>query len=466
MSSTETGAALYPPTITPPAEPLPLYRIVYRLVRNPLLTVPQAVYDEPMFVVRGPRGCIAWITDPTLVEELLVQRSSELLRTRVEQRVFRQSLGDGVLTSDGALWRWQRRVLAPMFRPAEIARYAPATAEAAGETILRWRASRPGSIQQIDADMVETTFAVITRTMLAGGEPREAAFIKHATSKSLEHITWDLMFGLMRVPEWLPHPRSWQLRRLARQLRQAVGDIIARRQAEAGGGDASDLLGRLLAARHPETGEPMTMDQLINNVLTLLEAGHETTSRALSWTLYLLARSPEWQEKLRAEVMAVAGSETIGASHAANLPLVQQVLKEAMRLYPPVPAITRRCPQPLAIGGELLPVNTLIVVPIFAVHRHRRLWSDPGRFDPERFTAEREAALPRTQFMPFGAGPRLCLGNSFAMLEATVILATFIRAVRFDWDGVHLPEPVSRVTLQPRGGMPLKVTLREHAPGA
>lgn len=464
MLSTVTGTALYPPAITPPKKPLPLYRLIYRLVRNPLQAWPQAVYEEPMLVVRGPRGTAAWVADPALVDELLVQRPSELLRTRVEQRVFQPSLGDGVLTSDGALWRWQRRILAPLFRPAEIMRYAPAMTGAAEETIAKWRVSPPGSVQQIDSDMVDTTFAVIARTMLAGGEPREAAFIKRATGETLAHITWDVMFGLMRVPDWIPHPRSRRLRHLAYQLRQAVRDIVARRQANAdGGADSNDLLGRLLAARHPDTGAPMTMDQLIDNVLTLLEAGHETTSRALAWTLYLLARAPEWQEKVRAEALAVAGREPIGASHAGNLPVTLQVLKEAMRLYPPVPAISRRCPEPITIGGKLLPAETTIIIPIFAIHRHRRLWTDPARFDPTRFTAEREASYPRTQFMPFGAGPRLCLGQSFAMLEATVILATLIRAARFDWDGVHLPEPVSRVTLQPRGGMPLKVTLQEPA---
>jgi cytochrome P450 len=304
--------------------------------------------------------------------------------------------------------------------------------------------------------MVETTFSVIARTMLMGGEPREAETIKRATGQSLTHIAWDMMYGVLRLPDWLPHPASWVLNRCARQLRGAVFDIITRRQAEGGGGD--DLLGRLLAARDPETGAPMTMEQLINNLLTLLEAGHETTSRALTWTLYLLARAPEWQDRVREEVKAVAGSGSVRAEHLPSLRITQQVLKESMRLYAPVPVMSRLASEQIELGGHTVPVGGMVIIPIFCIHRHRQLWEDPDRFDPSRFTPEREAGYARTQFMPFGAGARICLGSTFAMTEATVILATLARAARFEWDGKHVPEPISRVTLHPRGGMPLKVT--------
>ncbi|NJM36130.1 MAG: cytochrome P450, partial [Rhodomicrobium sp.] len=229
------------------------------------------------------------------------------------------------------------------------------------------------------------------------------------------------------------------------------------RQGE-GGGDG-DLLGRLLAARDPETGEPMSMEQLINNLLTLLEAGHETTSRALTWTLYLLARAPDWRERVRAEVTAVCGGGRVAAEHIGALRLTQQVLNESMRLYAPVPVVSRIASRDMEIGGMEIPRDTFTVIPIYCIHRHRALWSDPDRFDPSRFDPEREAAYPRAQFMPFGAGPRICLGSTFAMAEATAILATLVRGAHFEWDGRHVPEPVSRVTLQPRGGMPLKVTV-------
>jgi cytochrome P450 len=245
------------------------------------------------------------------------------------------------------------------------------------------------------------------------------------------------------------------MRRASRRMRGAVGDIVSRRRAE--GAEGSDLLGRLLAARNPETGVAMDDEHVVSNLLTLLEAGHETTARALTWTLYLLARAPEWQDRVRAEVMAVAGSGPIEAAHVSRLLITERVIKESMRLYPPAPVLVRMPLTDIKFGDVNVRAGAQIVVPIYAIHRHRKLWSDPDRFDPDRFLPDAEKAMPRTQYMPFGAGPRICLGLSFALVEAVVLLATFVRAARFDWDGRHFPEPVSRVTLRPKGGMPLMV---------
>ncbi len=461
-TAVHSAAALYPPTVIPPPKPLALRKFVFQFMKNPLLVLPQGAYEEPILTMDSGRSRVFWVTGPDLVEEVLIKRAGDFLKSPVEKRAFRRTLKDGVLSADGNLWRWQRRTMAPLFRPAEIQNYIPGMAQPAEDQLAKWRASPPGSIQQIDEDMVETTFSVIARTMLQGGEPREAEIIKRATAQSLSHIAWEIMYGLLRLPLWLPHPASWALSRSARQLRGAVHDIIARRQAEGGGG--GDLLGRLLAARDPETGEPMSMEQLINNLLTLLEAGHETTSRALSWTLYLLARAPDWQDQVRAEVAAICGEGKIEPDHVAKLQVTQQVLKESMRLYAPVPVMSRIAAAPVELGGMVIKPGGVAVIPIFCIHRHKMLWDDPDRFDPTRFEPAREATHRRTQFMPFGGGQRVCLGNSFAMTEATLILATFIRAARFDWDGKHNPEPVSRVTLQPRGGMPLKVTLLGQKP--
>lgn len=452
-----TAEALYPPTVIPPAEPLPRRKLIYRVVKNPLLALPKAAYEERYVGLERGRSQVFWVSDPALVEEILIKRANLFLKSPVEKRVFRRTLKDGVLSADGSLWRWQRRIMAPMFRPAEILKYVPSMAQPAEELLAKWRGSPKGSIQRIDEAMTEATFAVIARTMLKGGEPSEAEIIKRSTTVNLTYVTWEMMYAFLNLPIWLPHPASWLMARSSRAMRGAIHDIIARRQKEGGGGE--DLLGRLLDARDPDTGEPMDMERLINNLLTLLEAGHETTARALTWTLYLLARSPEWQDSLRAEIASVCGEEMILPEHVEALSLTQQVLKEAMRLYPPVPVISRISAEPITLDGFDVPEGAIAVIPIFCIHRHKKLWADPGRFDPTRFEPDREAAMPRTQFMPFGAGPRVCLGNSFAMTEATVILASLIRAAQFDWQGKTHPEPISRITLQARGGMPLKVTM-------
>jgi cytochrome P450 len=238
-----------------------------------------------------------------------------------------------------------------------------------------------------------------------------------------------------------------------------VLDIVRRRrtEVETAADLPQDLLARLLAARDPETGEPMDDDRLVDNLLTLLEAGHETTAKALTWSLYLLSRAPEWQDRIREEVRAIAGDSPLTSDHVEHLPVTSQILKEALRLYPPAPVMMRMPTRDVDLAGHELPAGSFIIIPIFALHRHRMLWADPDRFAPERFTPEFEENLARTQYMPFGAGPRICLGMSFAMVEAKVLLATLVRGARFSWDGCHAPEPISRITLRPKGGMPVIV---------
>jgi len=449
------NTALYPPTIVPPEKPIALKRALVEYVRNPLRVISRPVYEEPMVVFEpAPGRLVVWVTRPDLVEQVLITGADKFQKTDVERRVLGGSLGDGVLTSVGAHWRWQRRTMAPLFRHQEILTYVPEMSAAAEVLTAQWR--RGGSrVRAIDADMIDVTFDVIARTMLTGGVPAEAELIKREGTAFLANSSWELAWALMKFPKWLPHPGTWTRRRAGRRLRQAVGNIVARRQAEGAGGN--DLLGRLLAARNPESGAPMGDEDVISNLLTLLEAGHETTARALTWGLYLLARAPEWQERVRAEVIAVAGNAPIEAAHIARLAITDRVMKEAMRLYPPAPVIVRTPTSEARIGDVTIRPRAQVVIPIYAIHRHRKLWDDPDRFDPDRFLPEHEKLMPRAQYMPFGAGPRICLGMSFALVEAVVLLATFIRAARFDWDGRHLPEPVSRVTIRPKGGMPLSV---------
>jgi cytochrome P450 len=463
MSTADTTAlapqpALYPPTIVPPPQPLPIWRFLPAFVRNPLRALPVQVYEGDIFVVARSGITIAWVSAPALVEQILVTDAEQVTKSPVEKRVFNASLADSVLISDGAQWRWQRRALAPLFRASDIQTYVPAMAAAAEQQVARWQAEASTRLRAIDEDMTRVTYDVILATMLVGGQPAEAETILRAGNAYLARVSWEMAFAVLNIPRWVPHPATRQMRTAARQLREAVGAIITRRRAE--GGAPTDLLGRLLAARHPDTGEPMSDALVTSNLLTLLEAGHETTAKALTWALYLLARAPDWQQRVADEAWAVAGDKPISADVISRLEVTQRVLKEAMRLYPPAPVMARQCAEPLNIGGHRLPAGTQLVIPIYAIHRHRKLWSDPDRFDPDRFLTEAEAGRSRTQYMPFGGGQRVCIGATFALMEATVLLATFVRAARFGWDGRHVPEPISRITLRPAGGMPLRVTMR------
>jgi len=257
----------------------------------------------------------------------------------------------------------------------------------------------------------------------------------------------------------MPYPRKRRARAAARAIKKSMAELIHQRKSA--NREVDDLLGRMLAARDPETGNPMSEDKLIDNLATFLLAGHETTASTLTWALYLLALAPEWQERLAQEAREVAGEEPIEAKHIEQLKLTLMVLKEALRLYPPVPILSRIAARDLDLGGHHFTKGTVFIIPIYAIHRHKELWDDPDAFDPHRFDSELQNGRARCTFMPFGAGPRICMGASFALIEATTILATLARQFRFRTLPEFEPEPVVRVTFRPRGGMPLEVAVRE-----
>jgi len=278
---------------------------------------------------------------------------------------------------------------------------------------------------------------------------------------------WSLLYASSGMPSWLPRPGMAASARAIAALRGAVQAMLREKGSgpfsEKKGPDPfshDDLMQRLMAARDPDTGRTMDERQLVDNLLTFYLAGHETTARALAWTLYLLARAPEWAARLEAEVATVTRGAPVAAEHVEQLVHVGQVLKEAMRLYPPVPMMGRQAVAPTRLGTHELPRGATVMMPIYAIHRHTKRWRDPDAFDPARFAPERETVLERYQYLPFGAGPRICIGMAFAMLEATAILATLVRHARFAPLEGREPYPVARVTLVPRGGMPLRVALQ------
>jgi cytochrome P450 len=440
-----------PPRVVAPHKPLNRLAFVARFVRNPLAVVPRAAYEED--IVFLPAAPIAWVTGPALVKTILLDER-EKFEKRAQIRLLAPLLGKGILTSEGADWKWQRQAAAPMFRQHELAGFVPAFVAATRRCIAGWR---DGDTRPIERDMTQLTFDVIAATLLPSADPRMPGAIEASTGLFQRSGAWGQLYAVANLPKWLPQPGRAGMAKAVRALRGATLAIVRERRAAAAAKD--DLLARLMGARDPETGRQMNDEQLVDNLLTFYLAGHETTAKALTWTLYLLARSPQWTARLEQEIAQVAGGAAIGAAHIERLVLTQQVLKEAMRLYPPVPLMTRQALADAVLGGHAVKAGTSLVMPIYAIHRHARRWEDPDAFDPGRFAPAREASIPRYQYMPFGAGPRICIGMAFAMNEAAAILATLLQHARFA-PTAHEPAPVARVTLVPRGGMPLAVRLR------
>ncbi len=417
-----------------------------------------------------------WVSDPALVDQVLMGARGSFPKNKMEIDVFRPLLGNGLLTAQGPVWRQQRQIVAPLFRHEELLRFIPSMNGAAQQMIGRWREGEPGASRAIDGDMSDVTYQVICQTMLPGSALQSGRSIAQLLDDYLEPFTWPIVYGFIGLPKATPFPGKRAMVRAQRALRDRVGRLVVQRRAELSASMSTsagmsadqaqsnskardDLLTRLLGARHFETGEVLSHEQVVDTLLTFVLAGHETTAKALTWALYLLARLPAWQDRLWEEIAQAAQTGPIRAGHIDQLPQLTMFLHEVMRLYPPVPLLTRVSKQDTELGGLALKAGTIVMIPTYAIHRHETLWQDPNKFDPERFAPQ--AVRARAQFLPFGAGPRICIGSGFAMIELVTLLANFVRAARFGLEaGAADPLPVVRVTLRPKGGVKLKIVMR------
>lgn len=361
------------------------------------------------------------------------------------RRPLGAALGEGLLIAEGADWRWQRRAIAPVFRASGLARFVPAMLVAAERSRARLAASRgPVALNQ---EMMRATFEIIAETMLSGTSGLDIDRAGASVSAYLRETHWANLASLLGLPNWMPLPGARRAREASRYLRGEIEALVAARRACP---KADDLVDLLLAAEDPETGRRMSDVQVTDNLVTFMTAGHETTALALSWALELLGRHPEIARRVGLEVETVTGGGVVQAGHVERLAYTRQVLQEAMRLYPPAAMIVRRLTEPMQLGGRLFAAGTRIVVPVFALHRHEALWDAPKVFDPDRFAPEAVAARHRYAYMPFGAGPRICIGSGFAMLEAVAILAVLMRDLRFVPVDASSPKPRLEITLRPQ----------------
>jgi cytochrome P450 len=439
--------------VAPPAEPLPPLKLLRTAVRNPIEIWPEAVYREPIYRRRFSGRDILFVSDPDLIREVLVDRADAFVKAETMRRALEPALGKGLLTADGEHWRWQRRAAAPIFRHERLLGFAPDMLAAAERTRERWLAADGGEVD-VAREMMLTTYDVIARTMLSGGGV-DADRVERAVSDYLDPIGWVIALSIARLPPWLPYPGRRRSEAAQAFLRGEIVRMIGERRASAE--TRNDLVALLLEAHDPETNAAMSDRELADNILTFITAGHETTALALTWTFYLLDRRPEAAARVRAEVEQVTGGGALKGEHVAGLVYTRQVLQEAMRLYPPAAVVVREAVRDMEIGGHALAAGAQVYVPIYAVHRHAQLWSDPDAFDPERFAPEAVKARHRYAYLPFGAGPRICIGMSFALIEAALILATLLRSTAPTLRPGYEPELRLRVTLRPRDGMPMRL---------
>jgi cytochrome P450 len=432
--------------------------MLIRIIRNPLDALPAAAFHAPIVHTEVLGRQRFHVMDPALIQEALVGNADALAKGPELRRSLGSALGEGLLTANGAHWKWQRQSAAPIFRHERLLAYLPAMLEVAAATRDRWLELAPGAEIDIGHEMMHTTFDIIVETMLSGRGNIDVAKTERAVTNYLEATGWLFALSLLNAPDWVPFPGRGRARAASRYLRDSINVITAARRSA--GTESGDLIDMLLSAADPETGRTMSDDEIGDNLLTFIAAGHETTALGLAWTFDLLSRHPEHAERALAEIETVTGGRPLEPGHIGQLAYTRQVFQEAMRLYPPAPIIARVTTKPFTLAGRAVPVGSMIYVPIYALHRHIALWERPEEFDPDRFAPEPSKARHRYAYMPFGGGPRVCIGSSFAMLEGVAILATLLRGVRLTRVAAEPPKPRMRLTLRP--GTPLMMRVERR----
>ena len=401
-----------------------------------------------IFYYRAAWLHVYFLNDPELIEWVLIRNSQNFLKDRVVQN-SRWFFGNGLLTNEGDSWLRQRRLSQPAFHRERVASYGRVMAAYSEELIKNWRT---GETRDVHQDMMQLTLRIVVRCLF-NVEAEKTDIIASAMNLLMRNATGARML-LPPIARYLPTPSMIALRHAVGQLEKTVYDIIAARRASSA--DSGDLLSMLMNARD-EDGSGMTDKQLRDEVLTFLLAGHETTALALSWTWYLLSKHPDIEERLHAELQLVLGGRSPEFGDLPALAFTDRVIKESMRLYPPAWSLARTAIEDFELRGYKIPAGANIVMSQWIMHRNPRYFPDPEKFDPDRWLDPAMQRLPRFVYFPFGGGPRQCIGNVFAMMEAVLLLATIAQRFRLRMLPDHPVVPVPSFTLRPKHG--LKMTL-------
>ncbi len=405
----------------------------------------------------------AWdLMSPNLVREALVTHADALIRWERGIEVFAQTFGQSVLITEGATWQRQRRMLMAAFTPKLVAGYAELMTGAAREAFDKLvPEGQPHALVTMDTLWSRVAMDVILRTMFSRSAQQDSLSAIDAT-QTLSATAYREMFRLFTLPDWLPLPGKAAKRKALRDLRELIQGHITERQnaiaAQPDQANQQDLLGRLLALRDEATGTALSDQEVFDQCMVSFQAGHETSATALLWWSRLMAEHPDVAQRAQDEVRTVVGSGTPGPQHMAQLPWLTATLKEAMRLYPPVAAImSRRTTAPIVLDGWQIPKGAMLRITPWVLHHDERWFDQPQAFRPERFM-DGAPPIPKGAWMPFGAGPRVCLGQHFAMVEMTLLSAMLLQRFTLELpEGAAPCEPELHVTLRPKQSVQLRL---------
>ncbi|MEM9104058.1 MAG: cytochrome P450 [Pseudomonadota bacterium] len=447
-----------PPAPVPPRMPPGRLEVIRTIYRNPIELWGEMSYAQPFVSATFFNEKTLIANDPGLIRHVLVDNTRNYKMARVRQLVLRPILRDGLLTAEGEVWKRSRKAVAPVFTPRHAQGFAKLMLQRCEEFATRF--DNDAREYDIAHEMTELTYQVLAITLFSDQISTPDGDFGHQVERLLETMGRVDPLDLLKAPSWLPRITRMRGRKVMAFFRKIVADTMKERMdllARYPGNAPQDFLTLLLEQQKPGG---LTRQEVEDNIITFIGAGHETTARALGWTLYCLANAPEERARVEEEIDRVVVHEPDPVNWLNRMPHTRAAFEEAMRLYPPAPSINRQAIEDDTFGEATITAGTTVLVMPWVLHRHRMLWEQPDAYIPARFLPENRGSIGRFQYLPFGVGPRVCIGATFALQEAVIALAVLLRRFKFECTENTNPWPVQRLTVQPEGGLPMWVTRR------
>ena len=429
------------------------------IANNPLESFNAEQFENPVTQYELLFNDFSVINDPALIKHCFVDNRHNYKFSAIRQRVLRAVIGDGLISAEGAKWTHARRAMSPMFTPRNVKSFAQVMKSTTEREMPNFfEKSGPLKIAQ---PMAALTYLVLSDALFSGEIDRDQQEILNNVSTALTYVGRPDPLDLLNAPDWLPRLSRLRGLKAVKHLRQMIGELTQSRKARRDGGEKlpDDFLSRLLLVGDEDTA-PFSDIDIEDHVLAFIGAGHETTARALSWLFYLLSNDTISRDRLEAEVDKLEIDSISPEKWGEHLPFTLACFEETMRLFPPAPFIAREAINEDIHGDTTIPAKSVLFLNTWQLHRHKTLWDKPDAFIPERFLGDARDKIGRFQYLPFGVGERVCIGQRFAMQEAVILIALLARNYRFEYSGDDVPWPKLRITIQPENGMPMRITKR------
>lgn len=432
---------------------------VRAITRNAIEATSEAAVTLPYYKGKHFGMTLGVVSDPDLIRYIFVKNHHCIVPSEPRQRILRPIMRDGIIAAEGETWARIRRLTAPMFTPRYIRKFAAGMKQSI-ETILP-ATFRDGETVQFNQQVLSVVYQVLSDALFSGDIDHKKNESIAAIDIVLEQMGNPHVLDVLNAPKIIPRPRSGQSRRMIDGFRAIVTEIAEKRASEVKSGQPSkeDFLGLLMTAGDDEQGI-LSQEEIEDQIIAFIGAGHETTSHAITWLIYLLSQTPDILDRVEAEVDALNAAHTDITKWGEHVPLTLACIQEAMRLFPPAPFIGRTFCEDLACEAVDFAKGDHLILSLWALHRHRKLWDNPDAFDPYRFLGKRGEIVDRFQYLPFGLGPRVCIGQRFAMQEAIILTVLLLRDYRFEYAGLTPPWPQMKITLRPDNGLPVRVIKR------